>query len=59
MPAAAVVTELTPPAPDAALPKTYDPAGTESRWQHAWESSGAFHPDPAAEGDPFLSLIHI
>ena len=27
----------------AALPKTYDPAGTEERWQRAWEEAGAFH----------------
>ena len=40
-----------------ALPKTYDPAGTESRWQQAWESSGAFHPDPAAAGEPFAVVI--
>jgi valyl-tRNA synthetase len=57
VPAAAVVTELTTPAPDAALPKTYDPAGTESRWQHAWETSGAFHPDPASPGEPFSVVI--
>jgi valyl-tRNA synthetase len=57
LPAAAVVTELSAPAPDAALPKTYDPAGTESRWQHAWESSGAFHPDPKASGEPFSVVI--
>jgi valyl-tRNA synthetase len=57
VPAAAVVTELSAPAPDAALPKTYDPAGTESRWQHAWESSGAFHPDPKAPGEPFSVVI--
>jgi len=43
--------------PEAALPKTYDPAGTEARWQAAWESSGAFHPDPAAEGEPFSVVI--
>jgi valyl-tRNA synthetase len=42
---------------EAALAKTYDPAGTESRWQQAWESSGAFHPDPAAPGDPFAVVI--
>jgi valyl-tRNA synthetase len=42
---------------EAALPKTYDPAGTEARWQQAWESSGAFHPDPAAEGEPFAIVI--
>ena len=40
-----------------ALPKTYDPAGTESRWQQAWEASGAFHPDPLAEGEPFSIVI--
>ena len=42
---------VIPPAPssppDASLPKTYDPAGTEARWQAAWEQAGAFHPDPA------------
>jgi len=43
--------------PEAALPKTYDPAGTEARWQQAWESSGAFHPDPAAPGEPFSVVI--
>jgi valyl-tRNA synthetase len=43
--------------PEAALPKTYDPAGTEARWQQAWESSGAFHPDPAAPGKPFSVVI--
>jgi valyl-tRNA synthetase len=40
-----------------ALPKTYDPAGTEARWQQAWEASGAFHPDPAAPGEPFSVVI--
>ncbi|MCX5940004.1 MAG: valine--tRNA ligase [Cyanobium sp. LacPavin_0818_WC50_MAG_67_9] len=40
-----------------ALPKTYDPVGTESRWQHAWETSGAFHPDPQAPGEPFSVVI--
>ena len=33
-----------PPVPE--LAKTYDPAGTEARWQQAWEDQG-------------LSLIHI
>jgi hypothetical protein len=37
VPAATAVTELSAPAPEAALPKIYDPAGTESRWQQAWE----------------------
>ena len=57
LPAAATVTELSAPAPEAALSKTYDPAGTESRWQQAWETSGAFHPDPAAPGEPFSVVI--
>jgi valyl-tRNA synthetase len=43
--------------PEANLPKIYDPEGTESRWQQAWESSGAFHPDPAAPGEPFSVVI--
>ncbi|MCT0201468.1 valine--tRNA ligase [Synechococcus sp. CS-603] len=40
-----------------ALPKTYDPAGTEARWQAAWEAAGAFHPDPTAPGEPFSVVI--
>jgi valyl-tRNA synthetase len=43
--------------PEANLPKTYDPAGTEARWQQAWETSGAFHPDPSAPGEPFSVVI--
>ena len=43
--------------PEANLPKTYDPAGTEARWQQAWETSGAFHPDPGAPGEPFSVVI--
>ncbi len=39
------------------LPKTYDPAGTESRWQGIWEKTGAFHPDPKALGEPFSVVI--
>ncbi|MGB5135199.1 MAG: valine--tRNA ligase [Prochlorococcaceae cyanobacterium] len=45
------------PSPEATLPKTYDPAGTEERWQRAWEEAGAFHPDPAAPGEPFSVVI--
>jgi len=45
------------PAAETALPKTYDPVGTEARWQGAWERSGAFHPDPGAEGEPFSIVI--
>jgi valyl-tRNA synthetase len=40
-----------------ALPKTYDPSGTEARWQAAWERAGAFHPDPNAPGEPFSVVI--
>ena len=43
--------------PEANLPKTYEPAGTEARWQQAWETSGAFHPDPGAPGEPFSVVI--
>ena len=39
------------------LPKTYDPVGTENRWQKAWEEKGAFKPDPLAPGDPFSVVI--
>jgi valyl-tRNA synthetase len=39
------------------LAKTYDPAATEARWQAAWEEAGAFHPDPAADGEPFAVVI--
>jgi valyl-tRNA synthetase len=42
---------------DLALAKTYDPAGTEARWQAAWEEAGAFHPDPTAPGEPFAVVI--
>ena len=43
--------------PEDALLKTYDPAATEARWQGAWEAAGAFHPDPAAPGEPFAVVI--
>ncbi|PZV22824.1 MAG: valine--tRNA ligase [Cyanobium sp.] len=39
------------------MPKTYDPSGTEARWQAAWEAAGAFHPDPYAPGEPFSVVI--
>ena len=32
-------TDSLPPVPE--LAKTYDPAGTEARWQQAWENQGA------------------
>jgi len=40
-----------------AFPKTYDPFGTESRWQKIWSDKEAFHPDPHAQGDPFSVVI--
>ncbi len=44
--------------PEAAgLPKTYDPVGTENRWQRAWEENGAFKPNPNEPGDPFSIVI--
>jgi len=54
------VTEATAAAPATAaeaLSKTYDPVGTEARWQQAWETQGAFHPDPKAPGEPFSVVI--
>ncbi len=42
---------------ESSLPKTYDPAATEARWQAAWEQAGAFHPDPSAPGEPFSIVI--
>ncbi len=57
LPPPAVTEVSAAPSPDGALPKTYDPAGTEARWQAAWEEAGAFHPDPAAPGEPFSVVI--
>ncbi len=38
------------------LPKTFDPAGIESRWYQYWEEEGLFRPDrPTAE--PFTIVI--
>ena len=37
-----------------ALLKTYDPAGTESSWQQAWEIGATFHPDQAPPESLFL-----
>ncbi len=54
------MTEATAAAPATAaeaLSKTYDPVGTEARWQQAWETQGAFHPDPKAPGEPFSVVI--
>ena len=39
------------------LPKTYDPKGTESRWQSAWEKNDLFHPSPNSPGEPFCVVI--
>ncbi len=45
------------PAPEPALPKTFDPAEAEPRWYKRWEEAGAFKPsgDPAA--DPYCIVI--
>ncbi len=40
-----------------ALPKTYDPKGTESRWQIAWERDGAFQGKPDNPGKAFSVVI--
>ncbi|MEO0541687.1 MAG: valine--tRNA ligase, partial [Cyanobacteria bacterium P01_A01_bin.105] len=39
------------------LPSQYDPTQTESKWQQAWEESGAFHADPSGPADPFCVVI--
>ncbi len=39
------------------LPKTYDPKGTENRWQGAWEENEIFHPKPEAPGEAFSLVI--
>ncbi len=39
------------------LSKTYDPKGTERRWQEAWERNNAFHPDSKSDADPFSIVI--
>ncbi|KGG13713.1 MULTISPECIES: valine--tRNA ligase [Prochlorococcus] len=39
------------------LPKTYDPKGTEKRWQRIWSELDAFHPDPNDPGKPFSVVI--
>jgi len=61
-PAPPVIEAAAAPSPEAAtadeaLSKTYDPSGTEARWQAAWEAAGAFHPDPNAPGEPFSVVI--
>ncbi len=40
-----------------ALPKTYDPKGTEARWQRLWDELDAFKPDPNDPGEPFSLVI--
>ncbi len=42
---------MTPPPSE--LPERYDPAGTEARWQSAWDAERAFHAEPVArDGEP-------
>ncbi|WP_320675380.1 valine--tRNA ligase [Prochlorococcus sp. MIT 1341] len=42
---------------ETSLPKTYDPVGTENRWQNAWEENGAFHPEANSSAEPFCVVI--
>ena len=39
------------------IPKTYEPVGTEARWQSVWEKTGAFQSDPDSSGEPFSVVI--
>ena len=39
------------------ISKTYDPAGTESRWQKLWHDCEAFHPNPNKPGEAFSIVI--
>jgi valyl-tRNA synthetase len=57
VPATAVTDALPKTVAAQGLPKTYDPACTESRWQQAWESRGAFHPYSGAPGESFSVVI--
>ena len=40
-----------------ALPKNYDPSGTEERWQAIWQRTKAFTADPMQQGEPFSVVI--
>jgi valyl-tRNA synthetase len=39
------------------IPKNFDPASAASRWQAAWEQSGAFTADPQAGGPAYTIVI--
>lgn len=39
------------------LPKAYQPAEVEARWQRFWQTNHTFTPDPAAPGEPFSIVI--
>jgi valyl-tRNA synthetase len=41
------------------LPSGYDPAEVETRRYEWWESSGWFHADAAADGEPFCIVIPL
>jgi valyl-tRNA synthetase len=38
------------------LPKTFDPAGIETRWYAHWEAAGAFRPE-RQDAEPFTIVI--
>lgn len=48
---------VAPASGSGGLPKTYDPARTEARWQRIWEERQAFRADPVAPGEPFSLVI--
>ncbi len=47
----------TTPAMTPELPKQYEPAATESKWQQAWETHQVFKADPEKPGDPYCVVI--
>nr|YP_009530629.1 t-RNA synthetase class Ia [Paulinella micropora]AXY63318.1 t-RNA synthetase class Ia [Paulinella micropora] len=49
--------ETVAPLTEISLAKVYDPYTTESRWQEAWDKTGAFHANPKAPGEPFSIVI--
>lgn len=39
------------------LPKAYEPAEVEARWQKFWQENHTFTPDPNAPGEPYSIVI--
>lgn len=39
------------------LPKAYEPADVEKRWNTWWKEHKTFHPDPESPGEPFSIVI--